>query len=154
MKKLLIRTVPLGVLLAAILTSQPATFEVVVTRNVIIPMRDGVKLAADLYRPARNGTAAAGKFPVLMTRTPYSKDGGSREANNFAAQGYIVVVQDGRGRYQSEGHWIPIRDDPNDGFDTAKCIGTQAWSTHTIGAYGTPYGGPPQHALASATDPF
>ena len=89
----------------------------------MVPMRDGIKLATDIYLPKTEG-----KFPVLLTRTPYSK---GRGANAFSkamnAAGYAVVIQDVRGRYESEGHWIPIKDDPNDGFDTAKWIGEQAW---------------------------
>src|SRR6267378_3637803 len=100
----------LALLLAWFLPAQPPAFEVTVTRNVMIAMRDGVKLAADLYQPARNGAVVPGKFPVLLTRTPYNKDGAAAaaEARAFAVRGYVVVMQDVRGRYQSEGHWVPI----------------------------------------------
>ena len=124
--------------------------------NVMVPMRDGVKLATDIYRPARNGAAVEGKFPALLERTPYGKGGGSAAAAiapYFVSRGYVVVVQDVRGRYQSEGHWRPIADDPNDGFDTAAWIGAQSWSDGGIGTIGTSYGGATQHALAIANAP-
>ena len=102
-----------------------AVYEIAAAKNVMVAMRDGVHLGTDIYRPARNGVLVEGKFPVLLERTPYNKDGGAATANYFVARGYIVVLQDVRGRYKSEGHWRPIRDDPNDGFDTAKWIGAQ-----------------------------
>jgi putative CocE/NonD family hydrolase len=117
-------------------------------------MRDGVHLGTDIYRPARNGVLVEGKFPVLLERTPYNKDGGAATANYFVARGYIVVLQDVRGRYKSEGHWRPIRDDPNDGFDTAKWIGAQPWSDGSIGTLGSSYDGATQHALAIANAPY
>lgn len=114
-----------------------------INRDVLVPMRDGVRLAADVYLPA-----ASGKYPALLARTPYNKDAGAAEARRFAAAGYAVVVQDVRGRYKSEGKWVPIRDDPRDGFDTAKWIGEQDWFTGGIGSYGSSYLGATQHALA------
>src|SRR5208337_846135 len=111
--------------------------------------------ATDIYRPARNGAAIDGKFPTLMERTPYNKDSTSATSvNYFVSHGYVVVVEDVRGRYKSEGHWIPIRDDPKDGFDTAKWIGGQPWSDGGIGTIGTSYAGATQHALAIANAPY
>ena len=75
-------------------------------------MRDGVRLAADIYRPARDGKPAAGRFPTLLTRTPYNKDGASGEGRYYAERGYVVVANDVRGRYASEGTWRLIADDP------------------------------------------
>jgi putative CocE/NonD family hydrolase len=154
MNALQVRTLQIGLLLAAILPAQPATLQVTVTKNVMVTMRDGVKLATDLYRPSRNGAVAPGKFPVLMSRTPYNKDGGEVEARGFAEAGYIVVVQDVRGRYRSEGRWIPVRDDPQDGFDTAEWIGAQEWCDCGIGTYGSSYLGATQHALGIGKAPF
>lgn len=115
----------------------------------MVPMRDGIKLATGIYLPKPEG-----KFPVLLTRTPYSK---GRDATAFSkamnAAGYAVVIQDVRGRYESEGRWIPIKDDPNDGFDTAKWIGEQAWCDGNIGTFGSSYGGATQHAMAIANSP-
>ena len=138
-------------LIAVTATAQPAP-EVVVTKDVMIAMRDGVKLATDIYRPP--GAAVDARYPVLLTRSPYNKDAGANEARTYAAKGYIVAVQDVRGRYRSEGHWVPIRDDPNDGYDTASWIGAQAWCDGGIGMYGTSYSGATQHAMAIANAPF
>jgi len=124
-------------------------------RNVMVPMRDGVKLATNIYLPSAGGAVVAGKFPVVLDRTPYNKDqGGPVLAKALVPHGYAVVYQDVRGRYQSEGHWRPLRDDPNDGFDTAKWIGEQPWSDQSIGTVGSSYEGATQHALAIANAPY
>ncbi|HYY41696.1 MAG TPA: CocE/NonD family hydrolase, partial [Pyrinomonadaceae bacterium] len=67
--------------------------DVAVEKNVMIPMRDGVRLAADIYRPAQQGVARAEKFPVILERTPYNKEapGTVREAIWFTQHGYAVV---------------------------------------------------------------
>ena len=149
--------VPLLVLLAGVVplgAQVEAVYEIVPTKNVMVAMRDGVRLGTDIYRPARNGVPVEGKFPTLLERTPYNKDGAAATANYFVARGYVVVLQDVRGRYQSEGHWRPIRDDPNDGFDTATWIGAQPWSNESIGTLGSSYDGATQHALAIANAPY
>jgi uncharacterized protein len=149
---------PIALMLPALLVAQAQTsttpaYEVALLKSVMIPMRDGVKLATDIYFPVRN-SAPAGKFPALLERTPYNKDrNAAGVANFFVPRGYAVIYQDVRGRYQSEGHWVPIRDDPNDGFDTARWILTQPWSDGTIGTMGTSYAGATQHALAIANAP-
>jgi uncharacterized protein len=131
---------------------QPA-YDIVVTKDVMVPMRDGVRLATDIYRPGRNGVAIEGKFPVIMERTPYDKN---RSTNllAFVNDGYVVVAQDTRGRYKSEGHWTFLRDDVNDGFDTAKWIGAQPWCSCKIGTVGGSYVGGSQHAIALSNAPF
>src|SRR5260370_37846196 len=78
-------------------------YEVLRVSNVMVPMRDGIRLATDIYRPARNGAPVEGKFPVILERTPYDKDNSGSLAD-FVQDGYIVVSQDIRGRYHSEGH--------------------------------------------------
>ena len=134
---------------------EPTAFEIVSKENVMVAMRDGVHLATDLYFPSHRGVPADGSFPVILNRTPYNKTYGAELlARMFVPFGYIVVIQDVRGRYHSEGHWRPIRDDPNDGFDTAQWIGSQPWSNQSIGTVGTSYGGATQHALAIAGAPF
>lgn len=133
-------------------------YEVSATKDVMITMRDGVKLDTDIYRPARNGVAIDAKFPVLLERTPYNKESGANlpagTVNYFVPRGYVVILQDVRGRYKSEGRWRPIRDDPNDGVDTAKWIGDQPWSDRSIGTMGSSYAGATQHALAIANAPY
>src|SRR4051794_31381379 len=88
------------------------TYDVIAAKDVMIPMRDGVRLCTDIYRPARNGAPVDGKFPIILERTPYGKAYFASDADYFVRRGYVVVYQDVRGRYQSEGKWIPIRDDP------------------------------------------
>src|ERR1035437_5928255 len=94
-------------------------YEVVTMKSVMVAMRDGVKLSTDIYRPAANGAAVPGKFPVLLERTPYGKGAASvnTAAQYYVPRGYVLVVQDVRGRYQLEGRWRPIVDDPKDGSD-------------------------------------
>jgi putative CocE/NonD family hydrolase len=128
---------------------------VVTERNVMIVMRDGVRLAADISRPAVGQAPLDGKFPVILMRTPYDK--AVREpavVELFVPMNYVVVVEDVRGRYHSEGHWHLLRDDPLDGFDTAKWIGNQAWCNGKIGTVGTSYEGGTQHAMAIAGAPY
>jgi putative CocE/NonD family hydrolase len=129
-------------------------YGVFATKDVMIPMRDGVKLAADVYRPAREGQAVEGKFPVILMRTPYNKESAIASANDFVPQGYVVVLKDVRGRYKSEGHWMALRTDPEDGYDTAKWIGEQPWCDGGIGTIGTSYAGATQHAMAIANAPY
>src|SRR5689334_6808514 len=76
---------------------RPVTERIRIISNIAIPMRDGVKLYADLYRPAREG-----RFPVLIVRTPYGKqrDGIHETKIQFAQRGYAVLVEDTRGRYE------------------------------------------------------
>ena len=131
-----------------------AKYSIVVSHNVMIAMRDGVKLACDIYRPALNGQPAEGKFPVILERTPYGKETVAHWAEFFVPRGYIAIGQDIRGRYDSEGAWRPFRDDGNDGYDTAKWIGEQPWFDSGIGTVGTSYPGGTQHALALANAPY
>jgi putative CocE/NonD family hydrolase len=130
-----------------------AAFDVVVDKDVRVAMRDGTKLALDLYRPARNGKPIDDKLPVLLARTPYNKNGTTAEARWFAGRGYAVVVNDVRGRYASEGEWRFILDDPNDGFDVMGWIARQPWSNGKVGTFGTSYVGGTQHALACTEPP-
>src|SRR5690606_7455019 len=75
---------------------QDPDFGVVVEHDVMIPMRDGVRLAADIYRPARDDTPADGRFPALLERTPYNKAGRAAEARYYAERGYVFVANDVR----------------------------------------------------------
>jgi len=131
-----------------------ANYGISETKNVMIPMRDGVKLAADIYRPTQSGQPVEGKFPVILQRSPYNKEGEARVADFLVPHGYVVVLQDVRGRYKSEGHWRPLVRDPDDGFDTAKWIGSQPWCDGGIGTVGTSYQGATQHALAISNPPY
>ena len=134
-------------------SARDAQYQVVTRTNVMVPMRDGVKLATDLYLPARDGAVAAEKYPAILTRTPYNKNGSKRFGEYFAARGYVFVAQDTRGRYASEGIWHMMTDDGPDGVDCAAWIGRQPWSNGKIGMIGTSYVGGTQHALALAHAP-
>lgn len=129
-------------------------FEVHVEANVMVPMRDGVRLATDIYRPARNGRPVDDRFPVILTRTPYNKAGNASTGKYYAARGYVFVAQDTRGRYASEGIWHWLTDDGPDGADTARWIAQQPWSNAKIGMFGTSYVGGTQHALAMEGSPY
>jgi hypothetical protein len=132
----------------------PPQYELVISKNLMVTMRDGVRLAVDIYRPAANGAPAPGRFPVILERTPYDKARIESWARYFVPRGYVAVGQDVRGRYASEGRWRPHRDDVNDGYDTVKWIGEQPWCDGKIGTVGTSYPGGTQHALAISNPPY
>jgi putative CocE/NonD family hydrolase len=123
----------------------------VLEKDVMVPMRDGVKLATDIYRPIQpDGTLVQEKLPIILTRTPYNKTGAKKQADYFTRHGYVFIAQDCRGRYASEGVWHWMTDDGNDGVDAAAWIGKQPWSDGKIGMFGTSYVGGTQHAMALA----
>ena len=121
-----------------------------VQTNVLVPMRDGVRLAADIYLPDDH----PGPFPVLLTRTPYNKNRGARTAQRYAEQGYAVVVMDSRGINASRGEWRPYVDEALDGYDTQQWIGSQDWCDGNIGMYGTSYPGFTQLLPAPYRSPY
>lgn len=123
-------------------------FGVLTQTNIMVPMRDGVRLATDVYLPGKGDAAAEGKFPTILTRTPYNKDGSAGPGRYFAARGYAFVAQDTRGRFGSEGVWHWMTDDGRDGCDCAEWIARQPWSDGKIGTLGTSYVGGTQHAMA------
>ena len=128
----------------------PVSHQIRVDSNVAIPMRDGVKLYADVYRPV-----GAGKFPVLVMRTPYGKqrDGIHRNLIPFAQRGYAVVAQDVRGRFESEGRWDPFRYEAQDGYDTVEWAAKQPWSNGKVGMHGGSYLGNVQWQAAAQSPP-
>ena len=119
--------------------------------NVMVPMRDGVRLATDLYFP----TAGSGPWPVILVRTPYNKasPGQAGQLQRMAAAGYVVAGQDVRGKYNSEGQFRVQADDPNDGYDTVEWLSTQRWSTGKVGTTGCSYPGEAQIFLAKRHHP-
>ncbi|QDV26506.1 Cocaine esterase [Aureliella helgolandensis] len=145
--------VAIGLLLLVASGSLASANEFVVEKNVMLPMRDGVHLATDIYRPAQNGKAVEEPLPVILSRLPYNKDGQAGAAKYYATHGYVFVAQDTRGRYNSEGEWHMLSDDGDDGVDCAAWIGKQAWSDGKIGMIGTSYFGGTQHAMALAGAP-
>jgi putative CocE/NonD family hydrolase len=123
-------------------------FEVETRHDIMVPMRDGVRLATDVYLPARGGKALVAKWPTILMRSPYNKASEGSDGRYFAARGYSVVFQDTRGRYRSEGVWHMLTDDGRDGFDTCAWIAKQAWANGKIGTMGSSYVGGTQHAIA------
>jgi putative CocE/NonD family hydrolase len=121
----------------------------VVERDVMVPMRDGMMLAANVYRP-RQGT----RFPVILLRTPYGKPNDTwGDAKRYTAAGYALVGQDCRGRGKSQGAWDPFRHDPEDGVDTQQWVASQPWCNGSIGTSGGSYGGWTQWSTAAAAVP-
>jgi len=130
-----------------------APFDILIHRHVMVAARDGVRLATDIYLPARNGVVAT-RVPAIVERTPYNKDRGPEAlVNFFVPRGYALVLQDVRGRYRSEGRWRPITDDGQDGADLLKWIAEQPWSSGKVGMVGTSYAGATQHAVGITNAP-
>ncbi|WP_417750095.1 CocE/NonD family hydrolase, partial [Rosistilla oblonga] len=76
-----------------------------VEKDVMVPMRDGVRLATDIYRPMVDGKPSEERLPVILSRLPYNKNGAKSRGAYYAKHGYVYVAQDTRGRYASEGVW-------------------------------------------------
>ena len=127
----------------------------VVCERVMIPMRDGVRLATDIYFPALNGQSAPGPFPVILERTPYDRTGLGMVTNGafFARRGYVCAVQDVRGRFDSEGEWYAFAKEAPDGYDTVEWLAAQPWSDGQVGTIGASYAGSDQSALATLNPP-
>jgi putative CocE/NonD family hydrolase len=121
---------------------------IIIEHGVVAAMRDGVKLRADIYRPN-----VPGKFPVLLVRTPYDKTHEMEFASKAATRGYVVVAQDVRGRFQSEGDWYPFRYESQDGYDTVEWAAALPYSNGKVGMYGGSYVGATQYLAAIANPP-
>jgi putative CocE/NonD family hydrolase len=126
----------------------PSVSNVVVERGVAMKTRDGVTLKADIYRPAGEG-----KFPVLLQRTPYNKDSVDMFGHRAAARGYMVVVQDVRGRYSSEGEWYTFKHETDDGYDTIEWAAALPNSNGKVGMFGGSYVGATQMLAAIGHPP-
>ncbi len=117
--------------------------------HVRVPMRDGVQLSANVFRPA-----SAGTYPTILIRTPYGKgDDWSANHQAFVEHGYAVVVQDVRGRYESQGVFLPLTQEAADGDDTLNWIARQPWSNGKIGMTGGSYLGIVQWKVATMNNP-
>jgi putative CocE/NonD family hydrolase len=129
----------------------------------MVAMRDGVRLATDVHRPD-----GAGPFPVILERTPYGRAETSRSeitaadrtpatraglAAYFTARGYVVVYQDTRGRYGSEGRFVKYLSDGEDGFDTCAWLRAQSWCDGRICTMGLSYAAHTQAALGCLDPP-
>jgi uncharacterized protein len=124
------------------------TYAVVTQTGIEAKMRDGTVLRADIYRPK-----AEGRFPVLLQRTPYDKRNEAGFAVKAVARGYVVVVQDVRGRYTSEGEWYPFKNESNDGYDTVEWAAALPHSNGKVGMFGGSYVGATQMLTAIVHPP-
>ncbi len=125
----------------------------VVDRDVEAAMRDGTVLRADVYHPATGGP-----FPTLLVRTPYDRSlplavGAIPDPLTATARGYAVVIQDTRGRYASDGEFVPFVHEAHDGHDSVEWVATQAWSDGNVGMCGASYVGYAQWMAASQRPP-
>ncbi len=122
-----------------------------VEQNVAVPMRDGVILRADVYRPSDNGP-----FPVLLYRTPYNKSDAALSYKTHlraVERGYAVILQDVRGRYASDGFFEPYRNEGADGYDSIEWAAAQPWSNGAVGTFGLSYPGAVQWLAAIESPP-
>lgn len=122
-----------------------AAYKVKIEMDVQVPMRDGVTVSADIYRPD-----APGQFPAILYRTPYSNNTEQNiaMATWFAERGYVFLHQDVRGKYDSKGDFYPFRHEPDDGYDMDEWIGKQAWFAGKLGTMGGSYSGYTQWSQA------
>jgi uncharacterized protein len=129
----------------------PPRNDIALDNLVPIPMRDGVILYADVYRPVGDG-----RHPVLVSRTPYSTERfptAYDAAVYFAQRGYVYVYQDVRGRHESDGAWQPFRNGEKDGYDTVEWAARQPWSNGKVAMQGGSYLGQNQWRAAQAAPP-
>jgi uncharacterized protein len=134
---------------ACVFVAMASPKAIVKEMHVPIPMRDGVRLYANLFLPADHG-----QFPTLLVRTPYGKGvdiTGNHQA--FVEHGYAVVVEDVRGRYESEGAFQPLTQESADGNDTINWIAGQPWSNGKVGMMGGSYVGIVQWKAAITGNP-
>ena len=122
--------------------------EVTVERDVPVKMRDGIVLHADIYRPKTEG-----KYPVLLQRTPYNKDGGVEFGVKAVARGYVTIIQDVRGRFSSDGEWYTFKHESDDGYDTVEWAAALPYSNGKVGMFGGSYVGATQMLAAMAQPP-
>ncbi|MBO0729057.1 MAG: CocE/NonD family hydrolase [Acidimicrobiaceae bacterium] len=127
-----------------------STNAVIHDAHVRVPMRDGVRLAADVWRPATDQP-----LPVLVSRTPYGREmlTDLSEPERLATAGFAVVLQDCRGRFSSEGEWGYVRCEVADGYDTVEWAAAQPWSNGRVGMFGASYMGYTQWLAAVAGPP-
>ncbi|MCP4299764.1 MAG: CocE/NonD family hydrolase [Gammaproteobacteria bacterium] len=134
---------------------EPVYKQIRLEKTVLVPMRDGVRLATDIYSPV----GVEGPLPVVMIRLPYYKNrylglrSPGSDAHYFAGHGYHVVVQDMRGRFESEGDYVILKNDRDDGYDAIEWISKQPWSTGKVGTYGCSYLGENQILLSATRHP-
>src|SRR5262245_9807285 len=114
------------------LLSKP-TYRVKTEIDVKVPMRDGITLSADSYRPDIEG-----KFPAILVRTPYNNntEAAINQSRFFAERGYVMIQQDVRGKFDSDGQFYPQKNEANDGYEMDEWIGKQPWFNGKLGTMG------------------
>jgi putative CocE/NonD family hydrolase len=125
-------------------------YGIAVERDLPAKMRDGITLYADVHRPDTPGT-----FPVILMRVPYDKTAATplNYVDYFVPRGYVVVVQDTRGRYTSEGEYYPLVHEATDGYDSVEWAATLPWANGRVGTAGQSYHGATQYLLPHTRPP-
>jgi predicted acyl esterase len=136
------------VLVIALVLIAPSYAQDVEKQLEWVPMRDGVKLATNVYLPEGDGP-----WPTVLTRTPYDKHGADNSAASYIGRGYALVSQDVRGRYESEGEDQPFEVDMPDGYDTVEWIAAQSFSNGKVGIFGTSAPGITSNLAAASAPP-
>jgi len=147
---------PLVLVSASVLGQAPnpgnysaAAYELQERRGVLVPLRDGVHMAADLYIPK-----GAGQFPIIVSIDPYGRSDLYRQARWFAQRGYVFVAADARGRFDSQGSWDPFdAKHKTDGYDLVEWLAKQPWSNGKVGMWGASFLGWTQWWTASSAPP-
>ena len=137
----------LALCLAPIALAQTSP-DITVEHGVPMKTRDGITLRSDIYHLTGDG-----KYPVLLQRTPYDKNNAADFGRTAAARGYLVVVQDVRGRYTSEGEWYPFKHETDDGYDTIEWAAALPNSNGKVGMFGGSYVGATQMLAAIGHPP-
>jgi uncharacterized protein len=128
----------------------PVSGDIIIQHDVAMKTRDGVTLYSDIYRPK-----AAEKFPVILMRTPYDKSvsWAVSPALKIVSRGYVLIIQDVRGRYTSEGEWYPFKHEQADGYDSVEWAAALPYSDGKVGMMGASYVGATQMLAAISTPP-
>jgi len=131
-------------------SAPPIATDIIIQHDVPMKTRDGVTLHADIYRPK-----SADKFPVILMRTPYDRSVSWAVSPVFkmVPRGYVVIIQDVRGRYTSEGEWYPFKHEQADGYDAVEWAAALPYSDGKVGMIGASYVGATQMLAAIAQPP-
>ena len=135
-------------LLSGVSALAQAAADIAIERGVTMKTRDGVTLRADIYRPVGEGS-----FPVLLQRTPYNKDNAAEFGRKAVARGFMVVVQDVRGRFTSDGEWYTFKHESEDGYDAIEWAAALPHSNGKVGMFGGSYVGATQMLAAISHPP-
>jgi putative CocE/NonD family hydrolase len=162
MKRIALVAVLLGCFVSAALAQDDHTGSglfsgIDVEKSIMVAMRDGVRLSTDLYMPK----GAAGKLGTILMRDPYDKNVATSAGHEYrfeflmslVREGYVVAIQDMRGRFESEGRYLPGKNNRNDGYDTVTWLTDQPWSNDRVATFGCSYTGDTQVILATARHP-